>query len=145
MFKPSHTSSSLVLQETPFCLYTYGNINIHAIASQIKSFLIIFYYYIHTYLFQTNQETSSLPMASTTEKPVDPEYTSEPPPPPPPATTGIDYFQVDVALRVLLFASSLVAVVVIVTSQQTELFPSISPLGPSVPKPAKFKNYPAFM
>ncbi|XP_054791744.1 CASP-like protein 1D2 [Prosopis cineraria] len=86
-------------------------------------------------------------MASTTEKPADPEYRSEAAAAPTPPPAGLwDYFQADVALRFLLFASSLVAIVVIVTSQQTELAPA-QPLGgpPLVPKPAKFKYSPAYI
>ncbi|KAI9128787.1 hypothetical protein K1719_000270 [Acacia pycnantha] len=79
-------------------------------------------------------------MASTTEKPADPEYRSELPPAAPAAI--IDYFQADIALRFLLFASSLVAIVVIVTGKQTEIFPS-SPGGPTVP--VEFKDSPAFI
>jgi len=44
--------------------------------------------------------------------------------PPPPATKN--YFAVDVALRVLLFASALTAVLVIVTSNQTKLIPGLA-------------------
>ncbi|KAF7813687.1 CASP-like protein 1D1 [Senna tora] len=77
-------------------------------------------------------------MASTT----DPELkSSEPPPPPPPAATAdaVDYFKIDVILRVLLFASSLAAIIVIVTSQQTEIVPLLT--GGFARRPAKFKYF----
>ncbi|XP_061367969.1 CASP-like protein 1D2 [Gastrolobium bilobum] len=76
-------------------------------------------------------------MAST-DKPGDPEYRSSSDP----APVGVDYFQFDVILRFLLFAASLVSVVVMVTSDQTEpvLFQ-----GRPVPRPAKFRYSPAFV
>ncbi|XP_027332553.1 CASP-like protein 1D2 [Abrus precatorius] len=71
-------------------------------------------------------------MAST-DKPGDPEYKTSSTP----APAGVDYFIFDVILRFLLFAASLVAVVVMVTGNQTEGFP--------VPRPAKFRYSPAFV
>ncbi|KAK7363632.1 hypothetical protein VNO77_05782 [Canavalia gladiata] len=68
-------------------------------------------------------------MAST-DKPADPEYKSSSTP----APAGVDYFHFDVILRFLLFAASLVAVVVMVTGNQTEGF-----------RPAKFRYSPAFV
>ncbi|KAI3469438.1 hypothetical protein Pfo_026101 [Paulownia fortunei] len=64
-----------------------------------------------------------------------------PPPPPPPR----DHFAlVDVVLRFLLFASALVAVVVMVTSKQTLLLPI--PFPPfQIYRSAKFKHSPAFI
>ncbi|KAK4283552.1 hypothetical protein QN277_000492 [Acacia crassicarpa] len=73
-------------------------------------------------------------MASTTEKPTDPEFRSEPPPAAP--ASIVDFFQADIALRFLLFASSLVAIVVIVTSQQTD---------EASHKLVEFKDSPAFI
>ncbi|XP_058000985.1 CASP-like protein 1D1 isoform X3 [Hevea brasiliensis] len=82
-------------------------------------------------------------MASTgTDKP-DPEAAtkSEVPHPPP---KGIDYFAVDVGLRVLLFAATLTAVVVMSTAKQTE--PVFVPGAPvRVPIAAKFNHSPAFI
>ncbi|KAL8195761.1 hypothetical protein R6Q57_025514 [Mikania cordata] len=49
----------------------------------------------------------------------------------------------DVALRVLLFATALVAVIVMVTSKQTKLIP-VAP-GLAVPVAAKFNHSPAFI
>ena len=51
---------------------------------------------------------------------------------------------VDVALRVLLFAASVTAVVVMVTAKQTEIVP-VPGLPISVPLEAKFSDSPAFM
>ncbi|KAI3692488.1 hypothetical protein L6452_32304 [Arctium lappa] len=50
---------------------------------------------------------------------------------------------VDVALRVILFATALVAVIVMVTSKQTKLIP-VAP-GIAIPKDAKFNHSPAFV
>ncbi|RDX64068.1 hypothetical protein CR513_57420 [Mucuna pruriens] len=77
-------------------------------------------------------------MAST-DKTGDPEYKSSSTPAPAPA--GVDYFKFDVILRFLLFAASLVAVVVTVTGNQTEYLPLPQP----VPRPAKFRYSPAFV
>lgn len=74
-------------------------------------------------------------MAST-DKP-DTEYGKEVQPPPPPPTSH--YFAVDVALRFLLFASALTAVLVIVTSNETKLVPGLGT------RKAKFNHSPAFM
>ena len=71
---------------------------------------------------------------------------SEVPPPPPPRTGGGGCCSfVDVALRISVFATTLVSVVVMVTSSQTELVPY--PIRPSilVPVKAKFSNSPAFI
>lgn len=76
-------------------------------------------------------------MAST-DKPTDPEYNKEAPPPPPPSAT-VKCFALDITLRVLLFAGALTAVVVMVTSNQTEF---IAPLGF---RKAKFRHSPAFV
>ncbi|KAJ1395176.1 Casparian strip membrane protein [Sesbania bispinosa] len=54
-----------------------------------------------------------------------------------PAPAGVDYFHFDLILRFLLFAASLVAVVVMVTGNQTEYIP--------IPRPAKFRYSPAFI
>ncbi|KAJ1414256.1 Casparian strip membrane protein [Sesbania bispinosa] len=75
-------------------------------------------------------------MASTDPEP---EYKSSSTPPPP---AGVDYFKFDVILRVLLFVSSVVALAVIVSSDQTEL---VLFQGRPVRKPAKFKYSPAFI
>ncbi|KAL6957483.1 hypothetical protein U1Q18_031023 [Sarracenia purpurea var. burkii] len=62
------------------------------------------------------------------------------------ATRTADYFVVaDVVLRVLLFASTVTAVVVIVTSKQTKLVPVSFPPFRPVPRPAKFVYSPAFV
>lgn len=76
--------------------------------------------------------------------------------PPPPETKAQasgaagpeeDYFPVvDVVLRFLLFAASLVAVVVMVTSKQTEAVPIPFTFPPVVALlPAKFNHSPALM
>ncbi|XP_059435079.1 CASP-like protein 1D1 [Corylus avellana] len=65
------------------------------------------------------------------------EYYKEVQPPPPPAE---QYFVVNVALRVLLFASVLTAVLVVVTSDQTKLIP-----GLGINLKAKFNQSPAFI
>ncbi|KAK7303153.1 hypothetical protein RJT34_14054 [Clitoria ternatea] len=57
-------------------------------------------------------------------------------------SAGVDYFKVDVILRFLLLVASVVAIAVIVSSDQTELVPF---LGVLVPQPAKFKYSPAFV
>ncbi|TKY54113.1 CASP protein 1D2 [Spatholobus suberectus] len=75
-------------------------------------------------------------MAST-DKPGDPEYKSSSTP----APAGVDTFKFDVVLRFLLFAASLVAVVVVVTGNETEYIP----VPRLVPRPAKFKYSPAFV
>lgn len=74
-------------------------------------------------------------MASTDTKTGDPEYKSSSSTTPAPA--GVDYFNLDLVLRFLLFAASLVAVVVMVTGNQTEYTP--------FPRPAKFRYSPAFV
>ncbi|PKI39308.1 CASP-like protein 1D1 [Punica granatum] len=88
-------------------------------------------------------------MAST-EKAADPEAAKEGhplkpearPPPPPPSRSLVDVFAtVDVGLRVVLFASTLTAVLVMVTGKQTEL----SGVPIPVPVEAKFNNSPAFI
>ncbi|GAU37735.1 hypothetical protein TSUD_382280 [Trifolium subterraneum] len=60
--------------------------------------------------------------------------------PPPPA--GVDFFKFDVILRFLLLGASVVALAVIVTSEQTEL---VLFQGIPVLQPAKFKYSPAFI
>ncbi|KAJ4722241.1 CASP-like protein [Melia azedarach] len=71
-----------------------------------------------------------------------PKSEATPPPPPPPVREN--YFAVDVALRVLLFSATLVSLVVMVSSKQTELV-----ILPGVPirvrVPAKFNHSPAFI
>ncbi|KAK7292316.1 hypothetical protein RIF29_08094 [Crotalaria pallida] len=78
-------------------------------------------------------------MAST-DKPTDPEFTSSSTPLAPEGTD--DYFIFDVILRFLLFAASVVAVVVMVTSNETEI---VLFQGIPVPQPAKFRYSPAFI
>ncbi|KAJ7980215.1 CASP-like protein [Quillaja saponaria] len=92
---------------------------------------------------------------ATTDKPADTEYGKEvtPSPIPPPASGGapppwwsvvVDSSYIDVILRGLLFAASVVAIVVIVTGDQTELVPN--PLTRSVEyRKAEFNNSPAFI
>lgn len=70
--------------------------------------------------------------------PADPEYKSSSTP----APDGVDYFKFDVILRFLLFAASLVAVVVMVTSGQTE---TVLFQGRPLRRPAKFRYSPAFV
>jgi len=70
---------------------------------------------------------------SSTDKPGDTEHrpTSSTPAH---APAGVDYFKFDVILRFLLFAASLVSVVVIVTGNETKFL-----------RPAKFRYSPAFV
>ncbi|XP_065863571.1 CASP-like protein 1D1 [Euphorbia lathyris] len=56
----------------------------------------------------------------------------------------VDYFAVDVGLRVLLFAATVTALVLTVTSKQTELVP-VPGLLVLVPLEAKFTDSPAFI
>lgn len=57
---------------------------------------------------------------------------------PPPTTWPTDYFAVaDVVLRLLVFASAVVSVVVMSTSKETKMLPN--------PRPAKFTHSPALM
>ncbi|CAK8563623.1 unnamed protein product [Lathyrus sativus] len=67
----------------------------------------------------------------------DPEYKSSSTPVPASASRGVDFFKFDLILRFLLFAASLAAVLVMVTSNQTEYLP--------LPLPAKFRYSPAFV
>lgn len=68
-----------------------------------------------------------------------------PPRPPTESRASAAYFAlVDVVLRFLLFASALVAVLVMVTSKQTEKVPI--PIYPyQAPMSAKFNHSPAFV
>lgn len=64
---------------------------------------------------------------------------------PPPTTRPTDYFAVaDVVLRLLVFASALVSVVVMSTSKQTEIVPSPAPPY-QAPRSAKFIHSPALI
>ncbi|KAI4317641.1 hypothetical protein L6164_025496 [Bauhinia variegata] len=72
------------------------------------------------------------------DKPADPEYKSSSSTP---APAAVDYFNVDVLLRILLFAASLVVIVVIVTSDQTEPFPP----GSFDQRELRFKHSAAFI
>lgn len=84
-------------------------------------------------------ETTTVTAASTTE------YEKGVPPPPPPESNCRCYAW-DALLRVLLLVASVVAVVVMVTSNQTKLIPVPLPGGPAlVPKSAKFHYSPAFI
>lgn len=67
----------------------------------------------------------------------DPEYKSSSTPVPVSSSGGVDYFKFDLILRLLLFAASLAAVLVMVTGNQTEYLP--------LPLPAKFRYSPAFV
>ncbi|XP_009763390.1 CASP-like protein 1 [Nicotiana tabacum] len=87
-------------------------------------------------------------MANEPEKVVPPAEASvaEPEKAAPPPTTGpTDYFAVaDVVLRLLVFASALVSVVVMSVSKQTEMVPT--PFPPyRAPLPAKFNHSPALI
>ncbi|GKU85539.1 hypothetical protein SLEP1_g205 [Rubroshorea leprosula] len=69
-----------------------------------------------------------------------------PPLPPPPAPPcKVDYFAVDVALRVWLFAAAVTSVVVMVTSEETEVVPVPGVPNHILPLPAKFNHSPAFI
>ncbi|KAK7292317.1 hypothetical protein RIF29_08095 [Crotalaria pallida] len=70
----------------------------------------------------------------------DPEFISSSTPLPPDGNDN--YFKFDVILRFLLFAASLVTVVVMVTSNETKL---VLFQGIPVPQPAKFGYSPAFI
>ncbi|MFS7922671.1 putative casparian strip membrane protein [Helianthus anomalus] len=54
-----------------------------------------------------------------------------------------NHVAVDVVLRVMLFATSLIGIIVMVTSKQTKLIP-IAP-GMALPMAAEFNQSPAFM
>ncbi|KAK3441005.1 hypothetical protein EUGRSUZ_B01267 [Eucalyptus grandis] len=75
------------------------------------------------------------------------EAPPEPPlPPPVPAPPVETCVLVDVALRVLLFAATLTAVVVMVTANQTKVVPVPVPgVGSQAPVEAKFQNSPAIV
>ncbi|XP_016542229.2 CASP-like protein IN26 isoform X2 [Capsicum annuum] len=80
-------------------------------------------------------------VAPPTEAPVaEPEKAA-----PPPTARPTDYFEVaDVVLRLLVFASALVSVVVMSTSKQTEIVPI--PIPPyQAPRSAKFNHSPALI
>ncbi|KAJ6430605.1 hypothetical protein OIU84_021906 [Salix udensis] len=80
-------------------------------------------------------------MAATAK--TDPEsIKSEEAPAAPPCRSN--YSSVDVALRGLLFAASVTAVVLMVTAKQTETVPVLG-LPVRVPLEAKFSDSPAFM
>lgn len=86
-------------------------------------------------------ETTTVTAASTTE------YEKGVPPPPPPESNCRCYAW-DALLRVVLLAASVVAVVVMVTSNQTKLIQVPLPGTPGpvlVPKSAKFHYSPAFI
>ncbi|KAL3749357.1 hypothetical protein ACJRO7_010462 [Eucalyptus globulus] len=73
------------------------------------------------------------------------EAPPEPPlPPPVPAPPVETCVLVDVALRVLLFAATLTAVVVMVTANQTKVVP-VPRVGSQAPIEAKFQNSPAIV
>ncbi|ESQ49405.1 hypothetical protein EUTSA_v10021548mg [Eutrema salsugineum] len=71
---------------------------------------------------------------------------AEPPPPPPPSSAAsfLDCRKIDVTLRVLLFSATLTALIVMVTSDQTEM--TQLPGAPSpAPVSAQFNDSPAFI
>lgn len=87
----------------------------------------------------------------TTEKVAQEPEKAAPPPPPEAKTSGdavpTKYFALlEFVLRFLLFASALVAVLVIVTSKQTKFVP-VSPFAPFpvASREAKFNHSPAYM
>ncbi|GMJ02035.1 CASP-like protein 1D1 [Hibiscus trionum] len=87
-------------------------------------------------------------MASTDKTAVDSELPpkSEAAPPEAAATRcPFKYSLVDVALRVLLFAATLISVVVMVTSKQTELVPVPGFPGVRISLQAKFNHSPALV
>ncbi|KAK6930113.1 Casparian strip membrane protein domain [Dillenia turbinata] len=67
-----------------------------------------------------------------------------PPPPPPPPKSVAERFLYDIILRVWLFASTLVSVLVMVTSKQTGLI-LVPPLQIPQPVDAKFTHSPALV
>ncbi|KAF9678037.1 hypothetical protein SADUNF_Sadunf08G0170200 [Salix dunnii] len=81
-------------------------------------------------------------MASTAKP--DPESIKSEEAPAAPGPRRSNYSSADVALRVLLFAASVTAVVVMVTAKQTEIVP-VPGLPISVPLEAKFSDSPAFI
>ncbi|KAK6913808.1 Casparian strip membrane protein domain [Dillenia turbinata] len=74
----------------------------------------------------------------------EPEKGVAPPPPPPPPTSPAGCFLYDIILRVLLFATTLVAVLVMVTSKQTEMT-LVPQLQITMPVDAKFTQSPALV
>ncbi|XP_030548248.1 CASP-like protein 1D1 [Rhodamnia argentea] len=81
---------------------------------------------------------------STEEKVPDPEGAKPAAEEPPPPSKGPNLFTADVVLRGLLFASTVTAIVVLVTSNQTEET-SVPGVPFPVPVEAKFNNSPAFV
>lgn len=83
-------------------------------------------------------------MASTDKPDIETTSKSEATPPPPLPPKRVDYFAVDVGLRVLLFAVSLTALVVMSTAKQTELA-SVPGVPFRLRVTAKFNHSPAFI
>ncbi|XP_041000925.1 CASP-like protein 1D1 [Juglans microcarpa x Juglans regia] len=77
-------------------------------------------------------------MASSADPKSDQEY-GKGAPPRPDAPAVVNFFAIDVALRVLLFAAAVTGVVVMVTSKQTKWTPGLGD------RDAKFKHSPAFI
>lgn len=115
------------------------------------------YHYIHLLIFVNYQSVSYYLLVEAVE--VTPMSTVEVEKPAPVAGVDVekeapsdkpkDYYKVaEAALRVLLLASLVAAVVVMVTSKQTELIPvKVDPFHPPflAPLTAKFTHSPAFM
>ncbi|MDG6100457.1 MARVEL-like domain-containing protein, partial [Alteromonas sp. ZYF713] len=81
-------------------------------------------------------------MASSIDHTQDAPLKSSGPPPEYKSSTGL---LADVVLRVLLFATALVAVIVMVTAKQTKLFPNPFAPGMSIRIDAKFNYSPAYI
>lgn len=120
------------LDNSHLCLY---NINFRP--------LLNIYHLLH--IDQTiiaSQPPYNQTLMASTDKPDRESIKSEEAPAAPPRRSN--YSSVHVALRVLLFAASVTAVVVMVTAKQTEIVP-VPGLPISVPLEAKFSDSPAFM
>lgn len=87
----------------------------------------------------SDEKTADPEVAKEVEAPPPPKAEQPPPPLPPPKPPLNKCMAVDVALRVALFAATLTALLVMVTSKQTKLFMFLGPVE------AKFNQSPAFM
>ncbi|KAG2721548.1 hypothetical protein I3760_02G086900 [Carya illinoinensis] len=131
-----------------YIIYIYAHTRILFIIFRLSksTSIYIFIYSTRSSLLTLKDHRS---MASSTDPKSDQEYGKGAPPPPQPrpdAPAVVNYFAVDVALRVLLFAAAVTGVVVIVTSDQTKWVPSINGgINGFGYRKAKFNHSPAFI
>lgn len=132
---------TLLVNRPPASIYISTRTLLSIVVSHTINYPQRFALYNHTILAQN--------LMASTDKPDPESIKSEPsqPPPPPPPPSRVDYFAVDVALRVLLFAATVTALVVLVTSKQTKEVLLLGPNG--VPfrtrRTAKFNHSPGLM